>query len=88
MDYSKEMKDLNFYKFKKLCHLENVDKRVNKKVLLPLLLIMASNKKKEEAENVREMTNISPKHKIESLNSEKFLLQPKKMVLPSKKDKD
>ena len=80
MDCSKEMKDLSSSKFKKLCHLENVVKRVNKKVLLPLPLIMASNKKKEEAENVKEMTNISPKPKIESSNSEKFLLQLRKMV--------
>ena len=88
MDYSKEMKDLSSYKFKKLCLLENVGKKVNKKVLLPLPLIMVSNKRKEEAESVKEMTNISPKPKTASSNSEKFLSLLKKMVLPSKKDKD
>jgi ABC-type branched-subunit amino acid transport system ATPase component len=68
--------------------LENVAKKVNKKVHPPLLLIMALNKRKEEAESVKEMTNIFPKLKTASSNSEKFLSLLKKMVLPSKKDKD
>ena len=88
MDCSKEMKDLSSYKFKKLCLLENVAKKVNKKVHLLLQLIMASNKRKEEAESVKEMTNISLKPKTASSNSEKFLLLLRKMVLLSKKDKD